>query len=144
VCQVTLSERGSLSAITMLNTFRQTQTYLYPSPPSLSLSVCVCVCVIPLKSQDTCIIIIGLLRTIDECTLTVNMRKSTEDSAWAVTSLLHVVTFGRFVYLRMKLLFRTRMAIRTCVTLLAVARFTPFLAVFHIRAWRWPVLSTQC
>lgn len=78
----------------------------------------------------------SVLRTIDECTLTVNMRKGAEDATWAVASLLYVVAFGGFVDLGMKLLFRASMTVCARVPLLAVARLTPFLAVFHVRAWR--------
>lgn len=64
------------------------------------------------------------------------MREGAEDAAWAVASLLHIVAFGGFVDLRMELLLRTSMTVRACVSLLAVAWLTPFLAVFHVRAWR--------
>lgn len=77
-----------------------------------------------------------VLRTIDECTLTVNMRESAKDSAWTIAGLLHVVAFGRFVNLGMELLFRPCVTIRARISLFAVARLAPFLAVFHIRAWR--------
>lgn len=80
--------------------------------------------------------IIRLLRTIDECTLTVNMRESAEDAARTVASLLHVVTLGGFVDLRMELLFCASMTVRARISLFAIARLAPFLAVFHIRAWR--------
>lgn len=76
-----------------------------------------------------------VLRTIDECTLTVNMRESAKDSAWTIAGLLHIVAFGGFVDLRMELLFRPCMTIRARISLLAVARLAPFLAVFHIRTW---------
>lgn len=77
-----------------------------------------------------------VLRTIDECTLTVNMCKGTEDSARTIASLLHVIAFSRLVDLRMELLFRTCVTIRARIALFAVTWFTPFFAVFHVRARR--------
>lgn len=77
-----------------------------------------------------------VLRTIDECTLTVNMREGAKNATRTVASLLHVVALGGFVDLGMELLLRASMTVRARVSLLAVARFAPFLTVFHVRARR--------
>lgn len=69
------------------------------------------------------------------------MRERAKDSAWTIAGLLHVVAFGGFVDLRMELLFRPCVTIRTRVSLLAVPRLAPFLAVFHVRAWRRSTIS---
>lgn len=63
------------------------------------------------------------------------MREGAKDSAWTIAGLLHVVAFGGFVDLGMELLFRPCVTIRARVSLLAVPRLAPFLAVFHI--WTW-------
>lgn len=64
------------------------------------------------------------------------MREGAKDSAWTIAGLLHVVAFGGFVNLGMELLFRPCVTIRARISLFAVAWLAPFLAVFHIRAWR--------
>lgn len=68
------------------------------------------------------------------------MCESTEDSAWTITSLLHVIAFRGFINFRVELLLGTRVTVRTSVSLLAVTRLTPFLAVFHVRTWRRTVI----
>jgi len=71
------------------------------------------------------------------------MRKGAEDAARTVASLLHIVALGGFVDFGVKLLFRASMTVRARVPLLAVARLTPFLAVFHVRTWRRTAIAVN-
>lgn len=63
------------------------------------------------------------------------MSECTENATRTVAGLLNVIAFGRFVNFRMKLLFGARVTILTIIAGLTVGRFTPFLAMFHIRTW---------
>jgi len=60
------------------------------------------------------------------------MRKSAENAAWTVASLLDIVAFGGLVDFRMKLLFGACMTVLAIVTGLTITRFAPFLAVLNI------------
>lgn len=62
------------------------------------------------------------------------MRKGAEDSARAVSRLLHVVALGALVDLRVELLLGACVAVRTLVAVVAVARLAPLLAVLHVGA----------
>lgn len=67
--------------------------------------------------------------------LTFHVRKSTEDTARTVASLLYIVAFCGLVDFRMKLLFGASVTVLAIVTGLTVARLAPFLSVLDIGAW---------
>jgi len=66
------------------------------------------------------------------------MCKSTKHSTRTITSLLHIITFCRLIYLRMKLLFGSSMAICTRVATFTIAWFAPFISMFYARTWSRP------
>ena len=55
--------------------------------------------------------------------------------------LQHIIAFGRLVNLRVKLLFRSGVAVGALVAAVAVGRFAPLVAVFDVGAGRRPVLE---
>lgn len=68
------------------------------------------------------------------------MCECTEHGPWTVPSLLHVITLGRLVDLRMELLLRARMTVLATVALFAIRGLSPLLAVLHVGTRRGPVL----
>lgn len=67
--------------------------------------------------------------------LTIYMSESTKDSSGAVASLLHIITLGALVYLRMKLLLGPSVTISTQVSCFTVTGLSPLISVLHIRTW---------
>lgn len=65
---------------------------------------------------------------------TINMSEGTEDTSWTVAVSLNIITFGRLIYFRMKLLFCSSMAIATIVSIFTVSRFSPLITVFDVWA----------
>ena len=57
------------------------------------------------------------------------------------TYLEHVVAFGRFINLRMELLFGPSVAVSALVSVFAVGGFSPLVAVFNVGARRRPVFE---
>lgn len=66
--------------------------------------------------------------------LTFDVRKCAEKTTRAVSSLLHVITLGRLVDLRVELLFGTCMTVAAGVARFTITRLAPLLAVLYIWA----------
>lgn len=66
------------------------------------------------------------------------MGKGAEDAARTVSGLLDIVALGRLVDLRVELLLGACVAVLAVIAGLAVARFSPFLAVLDIGARSGP------
>lgn len=62
------------------------------------------------------------------------MSECTEQTTRAVSSLLHVITLGRLVDLRVELLFGTCMTVAAGIPCFTITRLTPLLTVFYIGA----------
>ena len=60
------------------------------------------------------------------------MSKCAECTSWTITGVLYIVTFGRFVDFRMKLLFCPRMAILAGITGLAADGVAPLVSRLDI------------
>lgn len=79
-------------------------------------------------------------RTLQRDCFLFDVSESAEGSSRAVARVLHVVAFGRFVNLRVELLFRSRVAVLAIVAGLAVRRVAPFVTRFYVRTWSRSVL----
>ena len=72
------------------------------------------------------------MKIVKKLRLTFNMSKCAECTSGTIAGVLYIVTFGRFVDFRMKLLLSPRMAILAGITGLAADRVAPLVARLDI------------
>ena len=72
------------------------------------------------------------MKIVKKSRLTFNMSKCAECTSGTIAGVLYIVTFGRFVDFRMKLLLSPRMAILAGITGLAADRVAPLVARLDI------------